>query len=226
MCGRFSQFSDIETLAGRFHAVAEILARPPVYNLAPGMNAGVVVESGGKRRIAEMRWGLVPSWATDPRIGARMINARIETVAEKTSFRRALQQRRCLIPADGFFEWSGEKGHRQPWFVHGRSWQLLSFAGLWERWQPADGGPEWRTFTILTTAATGCIAEIHDRMPIILGQGGHDQWLGDVAMSPHLLADLISHHAEAALTRYRVSTVINTVRNNTIACIAPQSDTI
>ena len=221
MCGRFSQFSDVETLAGGLLADTEIKARSPIYNLAPGMTAGVVVASGATRRYAEMRWGLVPSWAKDPAIGTRMINARVETVAQKPSFRQDLQHRRCLVPADGFFEWSGSKGHRQPWFVHAPSGQPLALAGLWERWQPADGGPAWQTFTLLTTAAAGSIAEIHDRMPVILNPGAHDPWLGDGALSPRRLTDLLNHHSDAALSRYRVSTVVNTVNNNTVACITP-----
>jgi len=221
MCGRFSQFSDVETIADRYDAHTDIVTLTPQYNLAPGMDAAIVVGGEIRRRLICMRWGLIPSWAKDSAIAYRLINARGETAAEKPSFRGALKHRRCLVPADGFFEWSGPKGRRQPWFFHAANGELLAFAGLWEQWQPPDGGSALQTFAILTTAAAGSIAEIHDRMPVIVGAAAHAAWLGAGPMTSGDLDDLIAAHHDAALSRYRVSTVVNTARNNTAACIAP-----
>lgn len=226
MCGRFSQFSDIETLSSRFTADGDGLVRPPMYNIAPGMNAAVIAEEGPVRRISEMRWGLVPSWAKDPAIGYRLINARAETVAQKPSFRQAYNHRRCVIPADGFFEWSGDKGLRKPWFVHAGSREPLVFAGLWERWQPPDGGPAWRTFTILTTVAACGLAEIHDRMPVILDGAALAPWLKRGIFSPRRFADLVSRCNDVCLVRYPVSTLVNAAGNNRAECITPVSEII
>lgn len=222
MCGRFSQFSEVETIARAFGAVADDGPWPPAYNLAPGMTAGIAVADGPHRRLTRMRWGLVPAWAKDPAIGYRMINARSETVAEKPSFGRAFRHRRCLVPADGFFEWHGKKGQRQPWFIHAPDRQLLAIAGLWERWVPPGGDAPWYTFTIMTTAAVGSVAAIHHRMPVILRAGAHDRWLSGEPMGHEDLAFVLRRYLDADLARYPVSTAVNAARNNTAACIVPE----
>lgn len=226
MCGRFSQFSDLETLFGRFAADGAGVVRQPMYNIAPGMNAAVVVEEEAVRRIDEMRWGLVPPWAKDPAIGYRLINARAETVFQKPSFREAVKHRRCVIPADGFFEWSGEKKLRVPWFVHAASREPLFFAGLWERWQPPGGGSAWRTFTILTTTAACGLEAIHDRMPVILDAAELEPWLAQGIFSPPRFAGLLNRCSELHLVRYRVSTLVNAAGNNAAGCVAPVPEII
>jgi putative SOS response-associated peptidase YedK len=225
MCGRFSQFSDVEALAGAFTATVALARRPPMYNLAPGMHAAVVVPGALDRQLVDMRWGLLPPWAKDPALGYRLINARVETVAQKPSFRRAYQARRCLVPADGFFEWSGDKGHRQPWFIHAAAGGLLAFAGLWESWQPPEGGVPWRTFTIITTKAEGHMADIHHRMPVTLDLASRERWLGRAPLTDGQLAELVARCRATGLERFPVSAVVNAARNNTPACVARAPET-
>ena len=178
MCGRFGQFSPAETLAVEFglESPPEFGAR---YNIAPGQPAAVVRLSGhGEgRELARLQWGLVPSWAKDPHMGNRLINARIESAAEKPAFRSAFQRRRALAPADVFYEWDRRKGGKknQPYAYRLQSGRPMALAALWEYWESADGAFE--TFTILTTSANDLIQSIHDRMPVILPPEAYEAWL-------------------------------------------------
>src|SRR6185295_17988739 len=149
------------------------------FNIAPTQQAPVVrTAKDGTREVALLRWGLVPFWAKDLKVGTQMINARGETVAEKPAFRHALQQRRCIVPATGFFEWRGEPGRKQAFAITVPERPLFGFAGLWERWKPKDGaGEAVDTFTIVTTDANASVAPIHDRMPVILPEAAYDEWL-------------------------------------------------
>jgi putative SOS response-associated peptidase YedK len=158
------------------------------FNIAPTQEAPVVrVDKEGAREIAMLRWGLVPFWAKDLKAGTKMINARSEGVESKPAFRDALRQRRCVVPATGFFEWQGEPGRKQPFAITLPQQPLIAFAGLWERWKPAEGEPV-ETFTILTTEANATIAPIHDRMPVILPMDAVDTWLtGPAAEAAKLL---------------------------------------
>ncbi|MEO5694600.1 MAG: SOS response-associated peptidase [Usitatibacter sp.] len=146
------------------------------FNIAPTQLAPVVREREGKREIAMLRWGLVPAWAKELKVGTSMINARSEGIEAKPSFREAVKARRCIVPATGFFEWQGEPGRKQPFAITVPGHELLAFAGLWERWQPKDGEPV-ETFTIVTTEANESVARIHDRMPVILPLDAVDTWL-------------------------------------------------
>jgi putative SOS response-associated peptidase YedK len=137
----------------------------------------------GAREAALLRWGLVPFWAKELKIGSQMINARAETVAEKPAFREALQRRRCLVPATGFFEWRGEPGRKQAFAITVPGRPLMAMAGLWERWKPKEGGDPVETFTIVTTDANASVAPIHDRMPVILHEAAYDEWLFGTAES-------------------------------------------
>ncbi|MFM7321748.1 MAG: SOS response-associated peptidase [Armatimonadota bacterium] len=182
MCGRFTQHHDQSELEARFRAVGSLFPIEPHWNIAPGQPIVALVPHGpeGVRLLEPLRWGLVPSWARDDSIGNRLINARSETAAEKPSFRTALKRRRCLIPADGFYEW--ERSTRQPWHAHLREGGLFAMAGLWEEWLAPDGSP-LRTAAILTTEANPLVAKIHDRMPVILSREDEAAWLAPGELS-------------------------------------------
>src|ERR671916_3384872 len=163
MCGRYTLSTPAGRLAEEFR-LDDAVEIPPSYNVAPTQQVATVLEEEG-RHLEMLRWGLVPSWADDPGIGARMINARSETAAEKPSFRSAFRERRCLIPADGFYEWKRENGAKQPYYFHMQEGRPFAFAGLWESWN-REG--EIRSCAILTTQANDVVGEIHERMPVIL----------------------------------------------------------
>ena len=223
MCGRFSQFSEVETIASAFGAASAGLETRAMYNLAPTTDALVIREGNGDRRLERWRWGLVPFWAKDPAMGARLINARVETVAEKPSFRSAFKQRRCLVPADGYFEWTGPKGQRQPWYIQAAGDDtLLAFAGLWERWQPEPSAPALYTFTIITTGATGPTAELHHRMPLLVTGDDISAWLNPDNTDPGALLDGMRDAAtKVSLATHLVSPVMNSASYNRADCLAP-----
>src|SRR3990172_8547564 len=161
----------------------------PRYNVAPTDPATVVVERpDGRRGVTLFRWGLVPPWADSPALGARHINARSETAATSPVFREAIRKRRCLIPADGFFEWVRTGGARQPYFIHRRDGAALAFAGIWSTWRAGDGREQWRTFAILTTRANDAIAPLHDRMPVALQPEDWAPWLDPAVAGDEMLA--------------------------------------
>ncbi len=176
MCSRYFLDADGNIIAYTFHVPVHDRVRKR-FNIAPTQEAPVVrVGAEGTREVALLRWGLVPSWAKELKVGTRMINARGESVAEKPAFRAAVKQRRCIVPATGFFEWQGEPGHKQPFAITVPDRPVFAFAGLWESWQPAEGGAV-ETFTIVTTEANGAITRIHDRMPVILPADAVETWL-------------------------------------------------
>ena len=207
MCGRFTLMIDAEELQSEF-GLQEIPADyTPRYNIAPSQPVGVVTD-WTERRMEWMRWGLVPSWAKDPSIGSKMINARSETVQEKPSFRTAFQRRRCLIPADGFYEWkkSGGKAPSVPYFIHTVDHRPFAFAGLWEFWRSAEG-EDLRSCTILTTQANSFMAPIHDRMPVILSGDGMGDWLGPGNSA--IWMDLLKPFPAEKMAAHPVSTYVN-----------------
>lgn len=190
----------------------------PMFNIAPTQPA-VAVRSDD---VTIMKWGLVPGWAKDEKIGSRMINARSETLAEKPAFRSAYKKRRCVIPADGFFEWrkaAAAKGAKQPFYIHWAGDEPRVFAGLWETWRDADA-QELLTFTIITTAANGIMTEIHDRMPVILSHDEAERWLSDDAPAEEL-ATLLRPCPDEWLDLRPVSTLVNSPRNDQPDCIKP-----
>ncbi len=166
-----------------------------------------------------LRWGLVPSWAKDPQMGARMINARGETVAEKPSFRSAVKSRRCLIPADGFYEWVKTDGGKQPHFIHFADARPFAFAGLWERWNKGEGDP-LETCTIITTSPNDLIAGLHDRMPVILPDDRYDEWLKPEPLAADRLSEILVAHPAGQMEAYPVSTYVNKPANDDAGCIA------
>jgi len=220
MCGRYTITTPVEALRRAF----EFDERPnlaPRYNAAPTQSLPVVRRSAaGRCAIALLRWGLVPSWAKDASIGARLINARAEGVAEKPAFRAAFRQRRCLVPADGFFEWQAApaSGPKQPFHIQAPDRRVFAFAGLWEEWRGPEGTIE--TFAIITTDANARLRAIHDRMPVVLDGGAYGAWLAPEAKAADLQALLVPA-PDDALIATPVSTRVNRVANDDAACIAP-----
>ena len=166
-----------------------------------------------------VRWGLVPSWAKDEKMGARMINARGETVAEKPSFRSAVKSRRCLVPANGFYEWVRTPDGKQPHYIHFSDGRVFAFAGLWERWTKGEGGP-LDTCTIITTTPNDLIANLHDRMPVILPPDHFSEWLEPAPLTSAGLQDLLVPHTADGMEAYPVSTYVNKPANDDSECIA------
>ena len=223
MCGRFVQFSSLRTLEAHFPSdviEADIAAS---YNVAPTQEVLAIIHQDG-RRLVRLRWGLVPSWAQDSAGASRLINARAETAAQKPSFRAAFKRRRCLIMADGFYEWKGEKGAKQPFFIALPSKRPFAFAGLWETWKSrnaADDDPVYKSCTILTTAASGSIQAIHHRMPAILRPDAYEDWLSPQIQDADRLADILQHQLVHKMQFYPVSKRVNRVQNDAAENIQP-----
>ncbi|MHB9099596.1 MAG: SOS response-associated peptidase [Syntrophales bacterium] len=199
MCGRFILLTDLSAIVERFDVGRTALASIPAGDLLPGQSIPAVIREG-ENRLVSLRWGLIPSWAKDPAVGRKMINARAETLAEKPSFREALQKRRCLIPADGFYEWTGEKGHREAVRFRLRSGEPFGFAGLYDTWRSEAGEP-LGTCTIITTESNSLIASVHDRMPVILSGGKIDVWLDPSIRDPTRLLPLLTPYPAEEMIR-------------------------
>jgi putative SOS response-associated peptidase YedK len=216
MCGRYTLTVPIDQLAAEFDLDEVRAELSPNFNVAPTQSVATILAENGGRRLETLRWGLVPSWAKDPEIGSRMINARSETAPEKPSFRSAFKRRRCLIPADGFYEWKREEGGKQPFYIHMNDGRPFAFAGLWEDWN--DG--EIRSCTILTTSANGLVGEVHERMPVILPAGDRDAWLDPEAETQELVS-LLRPYPGDDLETFPVSRFVNSPRNNDERCVEP-----
>jgi putative SOS response-associated peptidase YedK len=220
MCGRYSLSTPGDELAEIFDlATAPVLA--PRYNIAPTQLVAVIRrgQADAGREVAFLKWGLVPSWAKAADIGARLINARAETVAEKPAFRSAFKGRRCLVLADGFFEWQKVGNRKQPFFIHRRDHQPFAFAGLWERWQGAT--PALETCTLITTEPNELLAPIHTRMPVILEPGELDTWIDPALKEVARLAALLKPYPAELLVAETVSTRVNNPANDDAACVVP-----
>jgi putative SOS response-associated peptidase YedK len=219
MCGRFTLATPGQTIAEAF----ELAAAPelePRYNIAPTQPVAVVRVGEGRRELSLMHWGLIPSWAKEAGIGARMINARGETVAEKPAFRGPFRSRRCLVIADGFFEWKREGERKQPYYITMRDRRPFAFAGLWDRWA-ATGAPPVESCTIVTTAPNEVLAPIHDRMPVILPPASHAAWLDPAVRESERLQPLLQPFDASAMLAYPVSPRVNNPRNDDRDLIAP-----
>lgn len=214
MCGRYAASKDVANLMEEFE-----VARPPDetlpedFNVAPSKQVYMVVDretdDGVQRQLRTAKWGLVPSWAKDPKIGNRMINARLETAAEKPSFRRAWAKRRCLLPADGYYEWYAGEGPKQPFYIHRPDGHSLAMAGLYEFWKD---GEDWLVTTcVLTTDAPDELGRIHDRMPLLVP---HENWAAWLDPEHKPTGDLVVPAMSMGLEAYPVSTEVNNVRNN------------
>ncbi len=224
MCGRFSQSLTASEIAEAFH-LTEVPDWQPRYNIAPTqMILAVITAESGGRQAKPLRWGLIPSWAKDPTIGAKLINARSETVAEKPSFRSAFKQRRCLILADGFYEWRKQSGKKQPFYFRLENGNPFAFAGLWEHWHDSEDN-RLETCTILTTEANQIVNQVHNRMPVILHTENHDHWL-DRSQSSESLQALLHPYEDDLMTAYPVSSSVNSALNDTPDCTVPMVERI
>lgn len=237
MCGRFAASASTEEIIETF-AIDEVVAEvPPTFNAAPTDAVPAVVErldreSGRRvRKLVGPRWGLVPSWSRDASGAARLINARVETVATKPAFRKAFASRRCVVPADGYYEWvtvpaagGGAKPAKQPWFIRPSAGGLFVMAGIYEFWRdPARAGEDgWlTTCSIITTNSTDAVGHIHDRMPMVIAREALADWLDPRLTDPDAARGLLSVLEGEALAAYRVSTAVNSVRNNLPALLEP-----
>lgn len=242
MCGRFVSSQPADQLATYFGAQLVGEAATPAdpgdptgganYNVAPTTSILTVVESGAQRVLDRFRWGLVPFWAKDLKVGNKMINARAETLATKNAYKRSFARRRCLIPADGFYEWMTAPGleRKQPVYIHPADAQPLAFAGIWDTWRPKDADddqPTVRSCTIITTAPNQRIARVHDRMPVILAPADWERWLDPDFGDLEALEALLVPAPDDLLVIEPVSTAVNNVRSRgpeLIARIEPEVD--
>jgi putative SOS response-associated peptidase YedK len=222
MCGRFVLEISPELLM-KVYRLPSIPDWQPRYNIAPGQNVAVIRQhNGGDRALAWLQWGLIPSWAKEQSIGHKMINARCETVHEKPSFKHAFQARRCIIPASGFYEWEKRGPEKIPHYIHLRDHQIMSFAGLWEKWTSSEG-KTLETCTILTTAANSLLKKLHDRMPVILHSEEIELWLNRGIDDVNRLKGLFHPYPSDQLAEYVVSKAVNHPANDSPACITPLS---
>lgn len=202
--------------------IANIEARctppEPRYNVAPSQLVPVVRNAGGHNELAMMKWGLIPSWAKDAKIAAHTVNARCESVAEKPAFRHAISYNRCIVPVSGFYEWTHAGKTKQPYYIQLASRVPMCLAGIWETWKTPEGA-QLETFSILTTTANSLIQPLHDRMPVILRPEDYSLWLSRHMHDPHALEQLYKPFPPDQMTSYKVSTLVNNVRNDSPACI-------
>ena len=224
MCGRFTQRYSWREVHEAMSLIGPAQNLKPRYNVAPGQRVAAVRPEGGGRALAMLRWGLIPAWAREPAIAYRLINARAETAHQKPSFRDAFRARRCLIPADGFYEWQGKGKAKQPWLIGTKAGGIFAFAGLWERWTVPQGlpltgnlselgpGDVLETCTILTTAANTALAPIHPRMPVILPPETFAPWLAGEAVP-------LAPYPADAMTAHPVSTHVNKPANDDERCV-------
>jgi len=220
MCGRFSLLTNVKALIERF-SIDEVEVRPePRYNIAPSQNIPVVIDEDGVRKLVSMRWGLIPHWAKDPKIGNKMINARAESLLTKGIFKPALKNRRCLIPADGFYEWQNIGKVKHPMYIRLKSKEPFAFAGLYETWKsPTD--KLIRSCTIITTTPNKVMAPIHDRMPVILQPKIEEFWLTSKHDDLEILLKPLTPYSTYPLETYEVSAFVNSPKNDGSECIRP-----
>ncbi|MGA2031747.1 MAG: SOS response-associated peptidase [Thermoguttaceae bacterium] len=226
MCGRFTLRAPASVVAEQF-ALFEVPPLEPRYNIAPSQSvAAVRIDPNAaepRRELAWLQWGLVPSWAGDPSIGNRLINARAESAAQKPAFRTALRRRRCLVAADGFYEWQPVKKAKQPFHIRLRDGRPFGLAGLWEDWE----GPDHRIIrscTLLTTEANDLVRPIHDRMPVIVPRAAYEQWLDPARQEAEQIAPLLVPYPSAEMVAYPVCSLVNSPSHEDPRCVEPLTD--
>ncbi|MDP6183089.1 MAG: SOS response-associated peptidase [Gammaproteobacteria bacterium] len=219
MCGRYSLAIDGETLVEEF-GVTGLAAWAPRYNIAPSQVVPAIVEKDGSREAANLHWGLVPGWAKDKKISSRLINARAETVATKPAFGTAFCKRRCLLPADGYYEWAKQRNGKQPYYIFAASRRPFAFAGLWEQWSDANGYP-YLSCSIITCEANGELERIHHRMPVVVAREHYATWLDD-GSRPQRLVGLLKPTADVTFSAVAVSTFVNSPAHEGPDCIKPR----
>jgi putative SOS response-associated peptidase YedK len=229
MCGRTNLTATPEELAEAF-ALDEVPTLAPRYNIAPSQPMPVVRmdASRRKRRLAHLRWGLVPRWAADPAIGGRMINARSETARTRAAFKDPFRERRCLVPASGFYEWRRAERGRQPYLLRRRDGRLMGLAALWDRWQPPptanEKGDALESCAILTTPANELVARLHDRMPLVLDPADYERWLDPAVTDPRQLEPLLRPYPAEEMIAIPVSPRVNSPNNDDPGCLEPVED--
>ena len=230
MCGRFTLASDSDTMNQMFFEFTIPVNLSPRYNISPTQDVAVIANTPTNTEIHSetghvefFHWGLIPSWAKDPKIGNRMINARSETLAEKPSFRSAYKRRRCLILADGYYEWKQIPGDRrkQPVYIRLQSQKPFALAGLWETWQTEGMEEPLRSCTIITCPPNALLEKIHHRMPVILSQDAYAEWLAPDERSADMLQPLLVPYSDEEMEAYSVSTFVNRPTNDSPECITP-----
>ena len=220
MCGRFAFYSPHEAV-GLVFGVPDPPDVAPRWNIAPTQYVAAVRESGGPRALAMLHWGLVPAWAKERAIGARMINARAETLAGKPSFRSAFQRRRCLVPADGWYEWQRAGAVKQPWYMSFDDGRPFGMAGLWERWRDPVSGEPLESCCIVTTTPSAAVAHVHDRMPVIVPPAAYSEWLDPRNADTARLARLLGACELPGLAARPVSRRVNDARNQGADLVEP-----
>ena len=222
MCGRFVGFRRIEELQAYFPIDRAMCAATENFNVAPSQGVLAIFRQNNENILNKFHWGLVPFWAKDTKIGNRLINARAETVAEKPSFRHAFKHRRCLILADGFYEWKGTTGHKQPVFITRPEGEPFAFAGLWENWREEKGSDTvYQSCTIITTAASTSLKDVHHRMPAVLNPEIYDTWLDSANHDISKLQAILKDKIHRRFVYRPVSKQVNSVSNNERSNIVP-----
>lgn len=219
MCGRYTLITDIQELEERFSFKGADLSMLPNFNVAPTQNV-LTVTHNDENQAQLMRWGLIPSWAKDAKIGNRMINARSETLTERPSYRTAFQRRRCLVIADSFYEWQKVGSGKRPMRIALQSGEPFAFAGLWESWNDPEGD-QVLSCTIITTSANSLLEPIHERMPVILAPDAEQIWIDSSIEDTAMLSELLTPYSPGEMEAYEVSTLVNSVANNEPELIAP-----
>ncbi len=221
MCGRFTLTANPADFADEFDDAEFPQQFAPRYNISPSQPV-LSILNDGKLAATFVLWGLIPSWAKDPTIGSRLINARAETLSEKPAFRGALKYKRCVIPADGFYEWKSQPGTKSkiPHYIRLKTRKPFALAGLWDEWHSPDGATV-RTCTIVTTAPNSLMAGLHDRMPVILKSGAVGDWLDPSPRAAESLAGILGPHPAKLMEAYPVSTLVNSPSNDREECVAP-----
>jgi putative SOS response-associated peptidase YedK len=222
MCGRYTLKTPVERLSEKFQ-FPPIIPLKLRYNIAPSQQVAVVrcLQDDRARKLAMLRWGLIPAWAKNPTIGAQPINAKAETLAEKAMFRNAFKRRRCLVPADGFYEWKQEGGRKQPVYICMKDGEPFAMAGLWEHWESPDQEPI-DSCVLITTEPNDLLAPIHNRMPVILDATDYEQWLDPDAQEVSRLQPLLRPYSPEQMRYYPVSLRVNDPRHDDRHCLASQ----
>jgi putative SOS response-associated peptidase YedK len=224
MCGRFTASFEFREIRIRWNLQRDFPLFAPRYNIAPSQEVPVIVRTKDSNEIKRMRWGLVPSWSQDPSIGQRMINARAETLLEKPSFKQLVATRRCLVPADGFYEWRREGKHKVPVWIHLKNREPFAFPGLWDYWRDPAGDKELYSFTIITTEPNALLRPIKNRMPVIYDREMGQRWLdGPFGGSPKILLAVLQPLPSELMEAHDVSPLVNSPENDSAACIQPVS---
>ncbi|MGC5327622.1 SOS response-associated peptidase [Brevibacillus sp. SYSU BS000544] len=225
MCGRFSLFAEPAELIKRFGIHTFTFDFLPSYNIAPGQNIPAILSDQGERRMGQLHWGLIPSWAKDESIGYKLINAKAETIQEKPSFRTLFVRKRCLIPVDGFYEWKKTSDGKQPMRIVMKNREPFGLAGLFDTWVKPNG-QKVHSCTIITTEPNGIMDDIHERMPVIIGKEHEELWLNRDFSDTQVLQSLLQPYDEQQMEAYPVSTIVGNVRNNHSECIADITKTL